>query len=170
MTTERDTDLEPTVEIQRPVVQHLVGNRRRGPEFDKDFDPERTLVREDWESTAIRRVAPHVAAVQDEVPQPTKSASAGRARPCAGCPARSRTGAIRRSGHFHFLPDAQLRAEACRIRTILTEPTPFNSRSNRNFASVRSGSSPSRVPIAWSVVVTMQRVQPLARRNRTAPP
>jgi hypothetical protein len=36
-------------------------------EFDKDFDPERTLVREDWESTAIRRVAPHIAAVQDEV-------------------------------------------------------------------------------------------------------
>jgi hypothetical protein len=68
MTTERDTDLEPTVEIQRPVVQQpALEIEDVDQEFDKDFDPERTLVREDWESTAIRRVAPHVAAVQDEV-------------------------------------------------------------------------------------------------------
>jgi hypothetical protein len=68
MTTERDTDLEPTVEIQRPVVpQPALEIEDVDQEFDKDFDPERTLVREDWESTAIRRVAPHVAAVQDEV-------------------------------------------------------------------------------------------------------
>jgi hypothetical protein len=68
MTTERDTDLEPTVEIQRPVVQQpALEIEDVDQEFDKDFDPERTLVREDWESTAIRRVAPHIAAVQDEV-------------------------------------------------------------------------------------------------------
>lgn len=66
MTTERDSDSEPTVEIQRPVVQQpALEIEDVDAEFDKDFDPERTLVREDWESTAIRRVAPHVAAVQD---------------------------------------------------------------------------------------------------------
>jgi hypothetical protein len=35
-----------------------------------DFDPEATVVREkneDWESTVIRRIAPHVAAVQSAV-------------------------------------------------------------------------------------------------------
>jgi len=68
MTTERDSDSEPTVEIQRPVVpQPALEIEDVDQEFDKDFDPERTLVREDWESTAIRRVAPHVAAVQEEV-------------------------------------------------------------------------------------------------------
>jgi hypothetical protein len=68
MTIERDSDSEPTVEIQRPVVQQpALEIEDVDQEFDKDFDPERTLVREDWESTAIRRVAPHVAAVQDEV-------------------------------------------------------------------------------------------------------
>lgn len=34
---------------------------------DEEFDPDSTLVREDWESTVIRRIAPHVAAVQSEV-------------------------------------------------------------------------------------------------------
>jgi hypothetical protein len=63
MTTERDPDNEPTVEIIRPVPSPKVEIE----DVDQDFDPERTLVREDWESTAIRRVAPHVAAVQDEV-------------------------------------------------------------------------------------------------------
>jgi hypothetical protein len=62
MTTERDPDSEPTVEIQRPVPQPK-------PESDGDenFDPEKTLVREDWESVVIRRVAPHVEAVQEAV-------------------------------------------------------------------------------------------------------
>jgi hypothetical protein len=62
MTTERDPDSEPTVEIQRPQSQPK-------PESDADenFDPEKTLVREDWESVVIRRVAPHVEAVQDAV-------------------------------------------------------------------------------------------------------
>ncbi len=61
MTIERDPDTEPTIEIERlpqPAAEI---------EDEQEFDPERTLVREDWESIAIRRVAPHVAAVQDEV-------------------------------------------------------------------------------------------------------
>jgi hypothetical protein len=33
----------------------------------EDIDPEKTLVREDWESTVIRRVASHVAAVQNSI-------------------------------------------------------------------------------------------------------
>jgi hypothetical protein len=63
MTIERDPDNEPTVEIIRPVPS----SKAEIEDADQDFDPEQTLVREDWESTAIRRVAPHVAAVQDEV-------------------------------------------------------------------------------------------------------
>ena len=58
MTTERDHDPEATVEIPRPVLID--------PELE-EADPEKTLVREDWESTVIRRVAPHVAAVQSAV-------------------------------------------------------------------------------------------------------
>jgi hypothetical protein len=64
MTTERDPDSEPTVEIERPAIPKPVAEIE---DVEQGFDPERTLVREDWESTAIRRVAPHVAAVQDEV-------------------------------------------------------------------------------------------------------
>jgi hypothetical protein len=64
MTTERDPDTEPTVEIERPMLPRPVAEIE---DVDQDFDPEKTLVRDDWESTAIRRVAPHVAAVQDEV-------------------------------------------------------------------------------------------------------
>lgn len=58
MTIERDYDPEATVEMPRPV--------RIDAELE-DEDPEKTLVREDWESTVIRRVAPHVAAVQSAV-------------------------------------------------------------------------------------------------------
>ncbi len=69
MTTERDSDSEPTVEIIRPVPSPATQvedvDQDFDPQFDPQFDPEQTLVREDWESTAIRRVAPHVAAVQD---------------------------------------------------------------------------------------------------------
>ncbi|HEY0941851.1 MAG TPA: hypothetical protein VGE08_17255 [Steroidobacter sp.] len=58
MTIEREYDPEATVEMPRPV--------QIDPELE-DEDPEKTLVREDWESTVIRRVAPHVAAVQRSV-------------------------------------------------------------------------------------------------------
>lgn len=58
MTAERETDAEATVKM--PQVE---------PEaIDiEEIDPEATLVRDDWESTVIRRVAPHVAAVQSQV-------------------------------------------------------------------------------------------------------
>lgn len=55
MTIERETDADATVKM--PQVT---------PEVE-DIDPEATLVRDDWESTVIRRVAPHVAAVQSQV-------------------------------------------------------------------------------------------------------
>ena len=61
MTIERDPDSEPTVEIQRPVPP------KSGGDEDENFDPEKTLVREDWESVVLRRVAPHVEAVQEAV-------------------------------------------------------------------------------------------------------
>jgi hypothetical protein len=64
MTTQRDPDTEPTVEIERPNLPAPVAELE---DVDQNFDPEKTLVRDDWESTAIRRVAPHVAAVQDEM-------------------------------------------------------------------------------------------------------
>jgi diaminopimelate decarboxylase len=58
MTTEREFDPEATLEMPRPVLID--------PELE-EADPEKTLVRENWESTVIRRVAPHVAAVQSAV-------------------------------------------------------------------------------------------------------
>lgn len=57
MTTQRDP--EETVEMPRPLPQVN--------EEIEDIDPEQTLVREDWESTVIRRIAPRVAAVQSVV-------------------------------------------------------------------------------------------------------
>ena len=64
-TDERDPDTEPTVEIQRPVPPKSDG--KDDENFDSGFDPEQTLVREDWESVVIRRVKPHVEAVQEAV-------------------------------------------------------------------------------------------------------
>ena len=64
-TAERDPDSEPTVEIQRPNSPPKP--KAEVEDVDQNFDPEKTLVREDWESVVIRRVAPHVAAVQEEV-------------------------------------------------------------------------------------------------------
>jgi diaminopimelate decarboxylase len=59
MTPERDIDPEATQKMPRVV-----------PEVDEsleEIDPESTLAREDWESTVIRRIAPHVTAVQSEM-------------------------------------------------------------------------------------------------------
>lgn len=69
MTTEREREFDPdaTLEMPRPV--------QIDTELE-DVDPEKTLVREDWESTVIRRVAPHVAAVQSAVAE--DSAAEGR--------------------------------------------------------------------------------------------
>ncbi|HEY5760086.1 MAG TPA: hypothetical protein VIU34_29895 [Steroidobacter sp.] len=58
MTTEREYDPEATLEMPRPVLID--------PELE-EADPEKTLVRDNWESAVIRRVAPHVAAVQSAV-------------------------------------------------------------------------------------------------------
>lgn len=63
MTREREPDSETTfdeatVKMPRPVEPH---------EELEDIDPEQTLVREDWESTVIRRVAPRVNEVQEAV-------------------------------------------------------------------------------------------------------
>jgi len=67
MTSERESafeterpDSDATVKMPRPTVPEVC------PE-DEDVDPESTLVRDDWESTVIRRVAPHVVAVQSQV-------------------------------------------------------------------------------------------------------
>lgn len=60
MTAERDPALdEETVQMPRPQIE-------REDELD-DVDPEKTIVRDNWESVVIRRVAPHIAAVQSEM-------------------------------------------------------------------------------------------------------
>ena len=60
MTIEREFDPDATVEMPRPV--------QIDTDLDEEeVDPEQTLVREDWETTVIRRVAPHLAAVQSAV-------------------------------------------------------------------------------------------------------
>ncbi|HEU4655802.1 MAG TPA: hypothetical protein VFS47_17570, partial [Steroidobacteraceae bacterium] len=49
MTAERDPDSEPTVKMPLPI-----------PQLDRDLediDPEKTLVREDWDKLAPRRAA-----------------------------------------------------------------------------------------------------------------
>jgi hypothetical protein len=62
--TTRDQDLDATVKMPQPVAIPKV------PEGLENADPEHTLVRDvqdDWESTAIRRVLPHVKAVDSEL-------------------------------------------------------------------------------------------------------
>jgi len=59
MTDERDPASDATVKMPKP---HLDID-----ESLEDVDPEKTLVRDDWESVVIRRVAPHVAAVQSQM-------------------------------------------------------------------------------------------------------
>jgi diaminopimelate decarboxylase len=68
MTVDRDDDLEATVKQPQVFADPIA-------ELE-DIDPEKTLVREDWESTVIRRVAPHVAAVQSAIGE--DSAAEGR--------------------------------------------------------------------------------------------
>jgi hypothetical protein len=60
MTIEREFDPDATVEMPGPVQidSGLV---------EIEIDPEQTVVSEDWETTVIRRVAPHLAAVQSSV-------------------------------------------------------------------------------------------------------
>ena len=71
MTAERDHDFDETVKMPRVVPESV-------PEVSEtleDVDPESTLVREDWESTVIRRVAPHVAAVQSQIAEDSSQES-----------------------------------------------------------------------------------------------
>ena len=75
MTKERDQDPEATVKMPRPtppVAEEL-----------EDVDPEQTLVREDWESTVIRRVAPHIAEVQSDIEAGEESLRLGKRRAAA---------------------------------------------------------------------------------------
>ena len=55
MTIERELDPDATEQLPRPKIEQDLD--------EQDLDPEKTLVREDWETTVIRRVAPHLAAV-----------------------------------------------------------------------------------------------------------
>lgn len=59
MTIEREFDPDATEVLPRPA--HIE------TDADEEIDPEQTLVGEDWETTVIRRVAPHLAAVQSSV-------------------------------------------------------------------------------------------------------
>jgi hypothetical protein len=60
MSAERDPASDATVEMPKPQLEEI------GEDLE-EIDPEKTLVRDDWESVVIRRVAPHVAAVQSEI-------------------------------------------------------------------------------------------------------
>jgi hypothetical protein len=64
MTIEREFDPDATVEITQPIQ---IDGRDQDDVDPAAGVPEQALVREDWESTVIRRVAPHVAAVQSSV-------------------------------------------------------------------------------------------------------
>jgi hypothetical protein len=66
MTIEREFDPDATVEMPRPT--------QIDTDLDEEeIDPEQTLVREDWETTVIRRVAPHLAAVQSSVAEDSEA-------------------------------------------------------------------------------------------------
>jgi len=59
---------------ERPEIDDATVKMPRLPEpaetntdDEEEFDSDSTLVRDDWESTVIRRVAPHVAAMQSAV-------------------------------------------------------------------------------------------------------
>lgn len=68
MTTERPFDPDATLEMEIPRPVQV------DPDLE-DADPEKTLVREDWESAVLRRVAPHVAAVQSAVAEDSSAES-----------------------------------------------------------------------------------------------
>ena len=68
MTDERDPAAEATVEMPKPLLEEIC-------EDLEDIDPDKTLVRENWESVVIRRVAPHVAAVQSEMAEDSAAES-----------------------------------------------------------------------------------------------
>lgn len=68
MTAHREADLEnPDTDVTVKMPRPTSGSLPEISEDSEDFDPDRTLVREDWESTVVRRVAPHVAAVRSKL-------------------------------------------------------------------------------------------------------
>ena len=69
MTVERDPAADATVKMPKPQLDEVV-------EDSEEFDPEKTVARDNWESVVIRRVAPHVAAVQSQMAE--DSAAEGR--------------------------------------------------------------------------------------------
>lgn len=68
MSVDPDPTADETVRMPQPLVEEK--------KDIEEIDPEKTLVRENWESIVIRRVAPHVAAVQSEMAE----GSGGEAR------------------------------------------------------------------------------------------
>ena len=68
MTVERDDGPDATVKLPKPQLDEIC-------EDIEEIDPEKTIVREDWESVVIRRVAPHVAAVQSEMAEDSAAES-----------------------------------------------------------------------------------------------
>jgi len=58
--TVHDQDSDATVKLPKPVMPEV-------PDSLENVDPEQTIARDDWESTAIRRVTPHVKAVDGEL-------------------------------------------------------------------------------------------------------
>jgi hypothetical protein len=76
MTVEHDPAEDATVKMPKPQLDEITDDSE---EFDPEktvVDPEKTLVRENWEAVVIRRVAPHVAAVQSQMAE--DSAAEGR--------------------------------------------------------------------------------------------
>jgi hypothetical protein len=68
MTVERDPDSDATVKMPKPQLEEIC-------EEIEEIDPEKTLVRDDWESVVIRRVAPHVAAVHSQMAEDSAAES-----------------------------------------------------------------------------------------------
>lgn len=67
MTAERRTQISDSIPDEDDATVKMPKLPGAEQNVEEEFDPESTLVREDWESTVIRRIAPHVAAVQSEV-------------------------------------------------------------------------------------------------------
>jgi len=68
MTDEQDPAADATVKMPKPLLEEIC-------EDLEDIDPDKTLVRENWESVVIRRVAPHVAAVHSEMAEDSAAES-----------------------------------------------------------------------------------------------
>jgi hypothetical protein len=68
MTVERDEASDATVKLPKPHLEEI-------REDIEEIDPEKTIVREDWESVVIRRVAPRVAAVQSQMAEDSAAES-----------------------------------------------------------------------------------------------